>query len=106
MSLLTGLDDVLRRLELVEQRPSHGAPQAVDTSDESRDETDVNEPQRRVRSKWTYSMRKLWAASDVGRFFVTEPTDVATKSTHFYGRVCRKDVSVITLGHHEILRHF
>ena len=44
--------------------------------------------------------------SDVGRFFVTGPTDVATKPSHFYCRVCRKDVSVLTHGHHEILRHF
>ena len=37
---------------------------------------------------------------------MTGPTDVATKLSHFYCRVCRKDVSVLTHGHHEILRHF
>ena len=44
--------------------------------------------------------------SDVGRFFVTGPTDVATKPSHFFCKSCRKDVSMLTHGHHEILRHF
>ena len=37
---------------------------------------------------------------------MTGPTDVVTKPSHFYCRICRKDVSVLTHGHHEILRHF
>ena len=37
---------------------------------------------------------------------MTGPTDVATKPSHFYCRICRKDVSVLTHGYHEILRHF
>ena len=51
-------------------------------------------------------MKRAWGTSDVGRFFVTGPTDVAKKPSHFYCRICRKDVSVLTHGHHEILRHF
>ena len=51
-------------------------------------------------------MKRTWGTSDVGRFFVTGPTDVATKPSHFYCRICRKDVSLLTRGHHEILRHF
>ena len=51
-------------------------------------------------------MKRAWGTSDVGRFFVTRPTDVAIKASHFYCRICRKDVSVLTHGHHEILRHF
>ena len=51
-------------------------------------------------------MKTAWETSDVGQFFVTGPTDVATKPSHFYCRICRKDVSVLTHGHHEILRHF
>ena len=51
-------------------------------------------------------MKRAWGTSDVGRSFVTEPTDVATKPSHFYCRICRKDVSVLTHGHHQILRHF
>ena len=50
-------------------------------------------------------MKKVWGASVVGQFFVTGPTDVATKPSHFYCRICRKDVCVPTHGHHEVLRH-
>ena len=51
-------------------------------------------------------MKRTWGTSDVGRFFVTGPTDVAKKPSPFYCRICRKDMSVLTHGHHEILRHF
>ena len=51
-------------------------------------------------------MKRAWGTGDVGRFFVTGPTDAATKPSHFYRRICRKDVSVLTHGQHEILRHF
>ena len=104
--LLTGLDDVLSRLEQVEQKPFRALPRLGDTSDTSGNESDICEPRRRLRSKKTYKMKKTWGTSDVGRFFVTGPTDVATKSSHFYCRNCRKDVSVLTHGHNEILRHF
>ena len=104
--LFTGLDDVLSRLEQVEQRPSHALPRLGDTTDTSGDESDVGEPRWRLRSKKTDKMKGAWGTSDVGRFFVTGPTDLATKPSHFYCRICRKDVSVLTHGHHEILRHF
>ena len=104
--LLTGLDDVLSRLEQVEQRASRALPRLGDTTDTSGDESNDVEPRRRLRSKKTYKMKKTWWMSDVGRFFVTGSTDVATKTSHFYCRICRKDVSVLTHGHHEILRHF
>ena len=104
--LFTGLDDVLSRLEQVEQRPSRVIPRLRDTTDTSGDESDAGEPWRRVRTKTTYRMKKAWGVGDVGRFFVTGPTDAATKPSHFYCRICRKDVSVLTHGHHEILRHF
>ena len=41
----------------------------------------------------------------MGQFFVTGATDAAGKPSHFYCRVCRKDVSVLTHGPQEILRH-
>ena len=104
--LFTGLDDVLSRLEQVEQRPSRFLPRLGDTTDTSGDESNAGEPRRRLRSKKMYKMKKAWGTSDVGQFFVTGPTDVATKPSHFYCRICRKDVSVLTHGHHEILRHF
>ena len=104
--LFTGLDDVLSRLEQIEQRPSCALPRLGDTTDTSGDEIDKGEPQRRLRSKKTYKMKKAWGTSAVGRFFVTGPTDVAAKPSHFLCRTCRKDVSVLTHAHHQILRHF
>ena len=102
----TGLDDVLSQLEQVEQRPSRVFPRLGDTTDTSGDESVIVEPRPRLRSKKSYKMKRAWGTSDVGRFFVTAPLDVATKPSHFYCRNCRKDVSVLTHGHHEILRHF
>ena len=102
----TGLDDVLSRLEHVDQRPSRALPRLGDTADTSGDESDAGEPRRRLRSKKTYKMKRAWGTSDVGQFFVTGLTDVATKPSHLYCKICRKDVSVLTHGHHEILRHF
>ena len=40
------------------------------------------------------------------KFVVTRPPVAATLPSHFYCRVCRKNVSVLTYGHHEVLRHF
>ena len=105
-SLFKGLDDVLSQLEHVEQRPSCALPRLGDTTDTNGDESAVGEPRWRLRSKKSYKMKRARGTSDVGRFFVTGPTDVATKPSHFYCRICRKDVSVLTHGHHEILRHF
>ena len=104
--LFTGLGDGLSRLEQVEQRPSRVLPRLGDTTDTIGDESDIKEPRRRLRSKKTYKMKRAWGTSDFGRFFVTGPTDVATKPSHSYCKFCRKDVSVLTHGHHEILRHF
>ena len=54
-----------------------------------------------AHSKW-----KRCGADEVGRFFVTGATDAASKPNHFYCRICRKDVSVLTHGSHEVLGHF
>ena len=51
-------------------------------------------------------MRKVYAATELGRFFETGPSDAANMPNHFYYRVCRKNFSVLTHGHHEVLRHF
>ena len=104
--LFAGLDDVLGRVERMEQGLPGIVPHAPQTSDTSGGETDVSEPRRRVRSKRTFKMKKVWAADELGRFFVTGPTDASGKPSHFYCRLCRKDVSVLTHGMHEILRHY
>ena len=90
----------------MEQRPSHVLPRLGDTTDTSGDESDAGEPRRRLRSRKSYKMKRAWGTSDVGQFFVTRPTDVATKPSHFYCRICRMDVSVLTHGHHQTFRHF
>ena len=51
-------------------------------------------------------MKKVWGADELGRFFVTGPTDASGKPSHFYCRICRKDVSVMTHGVHDIPHHF
>ena len=66
----------------------------MDTSGTRDDETDV--------SQRTYKMRKVWGAG----LFCDWPTDIAAKPSHFYRRVSRKNVSVLTHGPHKILREF
>ena len=104
--LFTGLDDVLGRVERMEQGLPGAVPHASQTSDTSGDEMDVSEPRRKVRSKKTFKMIKVWGASELGCLFVTGSTVGSGKPSHFYCRLCRKDVSVLTHGMHEILRHY
>ena len=100
--LFTELDAVLQHLGQSTARPG---VHAVETSESSADESEVGQSRRRVRSKRTFKM-KVWGANELGQFFVTGATDAAGKPSHFYCRVCRKDVSVLTHGPHEILRHY
>ena len=37
---------------------------------------------------------------------MTGASDAANMASHFYCRLCRKNVFVLTHGHHEVLRHF
>ena len=104
--LFTGLDDVLDRVERMEQGLPGAVTHASQTSDTSGDKTDMSEPRRIVRTKKTFKMKKVWGASELGRFFVTGPTDASGKPSHFYCRLCRKEVSVLTHGLHEILSHY
>ena len=100
---LVELNEVLDRLRL---GPSQSSPQRVETSDTSGDETDASQGRRKILSKKTYRMKKVYAATELGRFFVTGESDAANMPSHFYCRLCRKNVSVLTHGHHEALRHF
>ena len=90
----------------MEQGLPGAVPHASQTSDTSGDETDVSEPRMKVRRRKTFKMKKVSGASELGRFFVTGPTDASGKRSHFYCRLCMKDVSVLTHGMHEILRHY
>ena len=100
--LLTGLDDVLGRVERIKQSSPRFVLHTFETTDTSSDETEGSEPPRSVRSKRTI----VWGADELGRFFVTGPTDASEKPSHFYCWFCRKNVSVRTHGVHEILRHY
>ena len=101
--LFAELDEVLDKLN---QGPSVQQERAIDTTDTSGEETDTSQPRRRVRSKRTFKTKKSYATSQLARFFVTGPTDASTKRSEFYCRLCRKDVSVLTHGSPEVLRHF
>ena len=103
--LFAELNEVLDKLNL---GPSVSQQQrrATDTTDTSGEETDTSQPRRRVRSKRTFNMKKSYATSELARFFVTGPTDASTKLSDFYCRLCRKDLSVLTHGSSEVLRHF
>ena len=96
------LNEVLDRLK---QGPSQST-QRVETSDTSGDKTDASKGRPKILSKKTFRMKKVYAATELGRFFVTRPSDAAEKPSHFYCRVCRKNVSALTHGHHEVLRDF
>ena len=48
----------------------------------------------------------MYAARELGRFFVRGPSDAAQKPSPFYSRMCRKNISVLTHGDHEVLQHF
>ena len=84
---------------------SRAVPRLGNTSDTSGDESNMGEPRRQLGSKKTYKKKKAWVASGIAQFSLTGPTDIAIKPNHFYCRICRKDVSVLTHCHHEILRH-
>ena len=99
---LVELNEVLDRLK---QGPSQSS-QRVETSDTSGDETDASQGRREVQSKKTYRIKKVYAATELGRFFVMEASDAANMPSHFYCRLCRKNVSMLTHGHHEVLRHY
>ena len=101
--LFAELDEVLDKLN---QGPSAARPPIVETTDTSGEETDTSQPRRRVRSKRTFKLKKSYATRELARFFVTGPTDASTKLREFYCWLCRKDVSVLTHGSSEVLRHF
>ena len=101
--MFTELDAVLQQLGQSAARPG---PNVAGTSDSSANESEASHSRRRVRSQCTFKMKKLWGANEVGQFFVTGATDAAGKPSHFYCRVSQKDVSVLTHGPHEILRHY
>ena len=100
---LLELDEVLDKLN---QGPSRSRLPIVDTNDTNGEDIETSHPQRRVRSKPTFKMKKSYAIDKLARFFVTGPTDASTKLSEFYCRICWKDVLVLTHGSSEVLWHF
>ena len=98
--LLSEIDEVLDKLN---QGPATSRPPVGETTDTSGEDTDASLPRRRVRSKRTFKMKKSYTTSE---FSVTRPTNASTKLSEFYCRICQKDVSVLTHGSSEVLRHF
>ena len=95
-------------LDNLNQGPSvsHQQQRLPDITDTSGEETDVEQPRRRVRSRRTFKMKMGYAVGELAQFFVNGPTDAVNKLSEFYSRVCWKDVSVLTHGGYEIIRHF
>ena len=100
--MLTELNEVLNTLK---QGPFQN-PKRVEASKISGDETGTSKGRRKFLSKKTFRVKKVYAATEFGRFFVTGPSDATNMPSHFYCRVCQKTVPVLTHGHHEVLRHF
>ena len=96
------LNEVLDRLKQV---PSQSL-QRIETLDTSGDETDASKGRRKILSKKTFRMKKVYAAAELSRFFVKGPSDAANMTSVFYCWMCRKNESVLTHGHHEVLWHF
>ena len=92
-------------MDTLKQGPSQ-SPQRVKTSGTSGDETDTSKGRRKILSRKTFRMKIMYGATDLGRIFVTGLSDPANMPYHFYCRLRRKNVSVLTYGHHEVLRHF
>ena len=104
--MLSELDEVLGKLSQgpsVAQQQQQRVPDKTDTSGE---DTDIEQPRRRVRSRRNFKMKKEYAGGELAQFFVTGPSDAANKLSEIYCRMCRKDVSVLTHGGYEIIRHF
>ena len=100
--MLTELNEALNRLK---QEKSQ-RPQKVETLDTSRDEKDTSKGPRKILSRETIRIKKLFGETELSRFFVTGPSDAANMPSHFHCPVCRKNVSELTQGHHEVLQQF
>ena len=100
------LDEVLGKLSRGPSLELQQQQRVSDTTDTSGEDTDIEQPRRRVRSRRTFKVKKGYAVGELAQFCVTGPTDAANKLSEFYCRVCRKDVSVLTHGGYEIMRHF
>ena len=73
--MLTEMNEVLDSLK---QGPSQ-SPQKVKTPDTSGDEKETSKGRRKFLPKKTFRMKKVYGASELVMFFVTEPLDAANR---------------------------
>ena len=66
--------------------PQQQQPRVSDTTDTSGEDSDVEQPRRRVRSRRTFEMKNGYAVGELAQFFVTGPTDAANKLSEFFAR--------------------
>ena len=84
-----------------------GGSRLVDTTTETGGDGTVGSPGRpEFLSKKTYKVRKSDVADEPVRFVVNGPTDAASEPSHFWCRICRKDVSLLTEGPYEVFGFF
>ena len=100
--MLSKFDEVLDKLN---QDPSLSLFPAAETTDTSR-AGDTSQPQRTVRSKRTFEMKKSCTTDELAPSSVTGLIDDQNKLSEFFWQVCLKDVSVLIHGSSEILRPF
>ena len=99
---MSELDEVLEKLI---QGPSTSRVPIVETTDTSGKDTVTSRPRRRVRSKRTFKLKKSYATEKLARFFVTGAADASIKLSEFHFRICQNDVSLLTHGSSDVLRH-
>ena len=85
-------------LDQLRQGMNRSPQRVLDTIYVGRDETDNSGGRRKVLSKKTYKMKKIYAAEELGRIFVTGPIDEINKLSPFHCGVCKKDVPVLYHG--------
>ena len=87
---------------------TRGHPQHVLILLRQRIQVGTIQTQASLDENYIHSVPSRWKRAtqwELARFFVTGPTYASTKLSEFYCRLCRKDVSVLTHGSSEVLRH-
>ena len=107
--LLTELNEVMDQLTLHQAPLAVASSRQIETTDTSGEDTageTPHAPERPRRSKKAFKLKRSHAMCEMGSFFVTGSTDAASKPSHFYCPVCKKDISISAKGSYEILRHY
>ena len=103
--LLSELDEVLGKINqgLSIPQQQQRVPYTKDTSEEN---TDIEQPRKRLCFRRTFKMKEEYAVGELAQFFFTGPTDAANKLSEFYCRLYQKDVLVLNHGGYEFICYF